>query len=155
MAWIRPSATLCEAFIALTLTAGFAPAHAQAHEKRVGAYVLRSSTVASQNIDAATARAHGVNPEPTLGVINVMVSHVSDPAGQNVPADVSVSATSLTGRRRHIDMRQVVDNGMISYLGTYHFEPREVLDFAVTARPDHVKKGITLVYRDRMWVPRR
>ena len=85
MVWTRPAAALCKAILALALTAGFAGAHAQAHEKRVGAYVLRSSTVASENIDAATARAHGIDPEPTLGVINVTVSHVSGPVRQNGP----------------------------------------------------------------------
>jgi hypothetical protein len=147
-------ATLRGALVAMALTAAFAAAHAQPHEKRVGAYVLRSSTVASENIDEATARLHGIKPEPTLGIINVMVAHVSGRVRENVPADVTVTATSLTGRRHHIDMRQVLENGRISYLGTYHFSPREVFDFRVAARPLHAKNAITLMYRDRMWVPR-
>ena len=102
LVWPRPIATLREAYLSLALTVVYTCAHAQVHEKRDGAYVLRSSTVASVNIDAATARAHGIYPAPTLGVINVMVSRVSGQARQNVPADVSVTATSLTGRRRHI-----------------------------------------------------
>ena len=153
MARTRPTAALCKAFLALALTAGFACAHAQAHEKRVGAYVLRSSTVASESIDAATARAHGIDPEPTLGVINVTVSHVSGPVRQNVAADVSVTARSPTGRRSQIEMRPVVENGMISYLGTYRFVPREAFEFTVVARPPQPEKAITLVYRDRMWLP--
>ena len=50
-------------------------------------------------------------------------------------------------------MRPVVENGMTSYLGTYRFVPREAFEFTVVARPTQLEKAITLVYRDRMWLP--
>jgi Domain of unknown function (DUF4426) len=135
------------------LLAASVGAQAQAHEKRVGEYVLRSSTVATQTFDEATARAHGIDPAPTRAVINVTVSRKSAKGRQNVRADVAVSAASLTGRQHVIDMRPIVENGMVSYLGTFDFVPREVLDFTVVARPEQGDRRIKLVFRDRMWVP--
>ena len=77
------------------LLAASVGAQAQAHEKRVGEYVLRSSTVATQTFDEATARAHGIDPAPTRAVINVTVSRKSAKGRQNVRADVAVSAAKL------------------------------------------------------------
>ena len=59
LVWPRPIATLREAYLSLALTVVYTSAHAQVHEKRDGAYVLRSSTVASVNIDADEAALAG------------------------------------------------------------------------------------------------
>ena len=126
---------------------------AQAHEKRVGAYVLRSSTVASETFAEATARAHGIDPAPTRAVLNVTVLRDSGGVLKNVRADVRASAVDMLGRPRDIPLRPIVGNGMVSYLGSFDFLPREILDFRVVARPDDGGAPITLEFRDRMWVP--
>ena len=141
--------------IATTLLMAFAPATAwaQAHEARSGSYVLRGSVVASQSFAASTARAHGIEPAADRAVLNVVVERTSGGATVNVPAAVQASTTNLAGVRRGIEMRPVVGDGQVSYLGTFDFLPREVLDFRVVATPEGGSAPIELVYRDRMWAP--
>jgi hypothetical protein len=89
----RLSPLLCSAALAFA----WLEALAQAHEKRAGAYVLRSSTVASQTLNEATARAHGVDPEPTRAVLDVTVLRDSGGVLQNVRADARASAVDHQG----------------------------------------------------------
>ncbi|MEO5661499.1 MAG: hypothetical protein ABIQ90_17150, partial [Polaromonas sp.] len=58
---------------ALALAASTANSQAQVHETRQGDYLLRSSTVASDRIDSATARRHGIEPAASRAVLNVLV----------------------------------------------------------------------------------
>ena len=101
-------------------------ASAQAHEVRRGDLTLRSSTVSSERIDPATAARHGIEPGPGTAVLNVVVLRGS--AEQTVAAQVSATARSLAGVRQEIGMREVRENGRVSYLGAYDVAPREVLD---------------------------
>ncbi|MDQ3058887.1 MAG: DUF4426 domain-containing protein [Pseudomonadota bacterium] len=129
-------------------------AQAQAHEVRQGDYVLRSSTVASQSIAPETAAQHGIVPAPGRAVLNVVLLRPGNPstAEATVAAEVSASRQNLAGVQQTIAMREVRANGYISYVGSYDFLPREVIDFTITARPAGAPPGqaVTLNYRDRM-----
>ena len=124
---------------------------AQTHEVRSGQYTLRSSTVSSERIDPATAARHGIEPSSKTAVLNVVVLRGS--ARETVPAEVSATARSLAGVRQEIGLREVRENGRVSYLGSYDVLPREVVDFEVEARPLQAGKSPSLVlrWRERMW----
>jgi len=129
-------------------------AHAQAHEARQGGYLLRSSTVSSQRIAPQTAARHGIAPAPGRALLNVVVLRTASPssAQATVAAEVSASRQDLAGVHQRIPMREVRANGYISYIGSYEFLPREVIDFTVTATPADGQGGapLTLTYRERM-----
>jgi len=140
--------------VALVLSLGWVQlAWAQAHESPSGPFVLRSSAVASESVSASTAKAHGIDPAPTRAILNVVLEETSGNGKTNVRATVNASAADLTGSKRSIAMRPAVDNGKVSYIGTFDFLPREVLDFRIVATPEAGGDPITLTYRDRMWVP--
>ena len=152
---VSSTSTCTRAIAALVLatTAGLAPAQPQ--ETTRGDLVLRSSTVASGMIDRAAAARHGIEQAPDVGVLNVLLAR-KDPAGlRPVAAQVEAEAWSLSGVRQKIAMREVREDGRVSYVGAYDFLPREVIDFRITAtpldRPD--AQALTLAYRDRMWRP--
>jgi hypothetical protein len=50
-------------------------------------------------------------------------------------------------------MKEVRTKDRVSYMGTYDFLPREVVDFEVVATPLRPEKSrpLSLKYRDRMW----
>lgn len=120
---------------------------------RHGDVLLRSSTVASDGIDAATASRHGIDPSPHRGVLNVVVLSEDRGGRKTLPAKVAASTRNLAGVRSDIDMREVRENDRVSYLGTYEFAPREVLDFKIEAWPagSRAEQPLTLAYRERMW----
>lgn len=138
----------------LVLTAVlWAPLHAlaQPHERSEGGFTLRGSTVSSQTIDSATARRHGIEPSPTRGILNVTVERREGPAPRTVQARVQATARNLAGVEREIPMKEVEQNGYVSYTGAYDFAPREVLDFRIRAQPQGASTVLNLTFRDRMW----
>jgi hypothetical protein len=125
---------------------------AQPHESHDNGYTLRSSTVRSTTLDPATAKAHGITPAADRAVLNVVVQRQDGPAiGNNVPAQVHATARNLTGLDREIPLRAATaPNGETSYVGTYDFASREVLDFRIRARPLDADTRLELRYRERM-----
>lgn len=126
-------------------------AHAQAHEARRGELVLRSSTVASDRIDPATAAKHGIEPASDRGVLNVVLLRRGDTGERTLPASVSVSMQNLAGVRQDVPMWEVRENGWVSYIGSYSFLPREVVDFEVRASPAGGGPTLSVKFRERMW----
>ena len=86
----------------MTACASFS-AHAQAHETRAGAYVVRASAVDSERFDAASARANGIDPAPTRAVLNFTLLQVEGQRRRNVRGELRASVADLTGRRRSIE----------------------------------------------------
>jgi hypothetical protein len=137
---------------ALLLLAG--TAQAQSHSTESGSYVLRSTTVASEQINAEAARHHGVVPARDRAVVNVvLLRRDADGVATTVPARVTVSMRTMSGYSSNIQMREVRESSGISYLGSYKFLPRQVINFEVLAAPteDAQQQPLTLLYRDRMW----
>lgn len=111
-------------------------------------YVLRASTVQSTAISAAAAKEHGIDPGPRTAVLNVLVEGAG---GKNMSADVTARARNLAGMQRDIPMREAkAPNGMLSYVGTFDFASREVVDLEVRAVPRGSSTALQLEFRERM-----
>lgn len=132
------------------LSAAASTAAAQAHVQTSGAYVIRASTVSADNLPSAMREEYGIPTARNTAVLNVTVQRKTDGAMRNVPARLDVQTRTLLGVESGVDMRTVVANDFVSYLGTYHFLPREVLDFRITAHPEGSQQAITLEFRDRL-----
>jgi hypothetical protein len=137
------------------LAAVATPVLAQVHEVRQGQYVVRTSTVVSTQIDAASASRHGIEPASDRAVLNVVVLGPGKGTqdSRNMPARVAVTMRRPTGNVEPVEMREVRENNMVNYLGTYQFAPREIIHFEVHAQPQGSTEDIKLVYSDRMWAP--
>lgn len=123
---------------------------AQPHSVRHGNFAMHSSVVSSKSIAAETARQHGIEPADDVGVLNVVVLRETDGVQWPIRASLSASRTTLSGVTRDIELREVQAQGRVSYVGTFEFVPREVLDFNVTARIDPASPLLQLSYRERM-----
>lgn len=140
---------------ALLLASAALGAQAQPHEARSDGWILRGSTVASDRIDSTAAKRHGIEPSSTRGVLNVVLlkPKSASSAEVTVPGKVTASMRNLAGVQLDIEMREVRVNGWITYMGTYEFLPREVIDFRIQAIPaGRSGPPITLRFRDRMWM---
>jgi hypothetical protein len=142
----RLAVTAVLALLAATLQVAFA----QSHIEERGDHVLRASTVSASNLPDAMREEHSIPTDPNTAVLNVVVQRKADGATRNVPARIEVEARNTLGAPTPVEMREVVANGMVSYLGVYSFLPREVLDFRITAQPKGSDETVTLEFRDRL-----
>lgn len=136
--------------LALGLLSPASRAFAQAHVHDAGLHVVRASTVSAANLPAAMLEQHAIPALPNVAVLNVTVQRRSGDALRNVPAEVEVTARNLGGIETSVQMREMVADGHVSYLGVYRFLPREVLDFRISARPKGEEQAVTLEFRDRL-----
>jgi hypothetical protein len=132
------------------LSAWSTSALGQQHAVRHADLEMHSTVVNSQSISAETAREHGIAPAHNVGVLNVVVLREIDGVQWPIRAAVSATRTTLSGVQRDIDLRPVEAEGRVSYLGSFEFVPREVLDFKVTARINPASPLLQLSYRERM-----
>lgn len=123
---------------------------AQSHEASGGGYTLRSSTVSSESVAGSAARAHGIEQDSAVGILNVTVLRKGQPGKGTVAGAVGATVRDLAGRSRPIAMKQVRENGYVSYYGTYRHLPGERLDFIITAVPEGTAVKLRLHYRDRV-----
>jgi hypothetical protein len=125
------------------------PAAAQPHQVAEGGYILRSSTVDSRTLAAATAKSHGIVPQAGLGVLNVSVYRSTRAAYDPLPADVHARVTGIAGVERDVEMRPARVSGDVSYVGTYHYGPNDTLTFSIEARPEGSDRALSLTYQDK------
>lgn len=124
--------------------------HAEAYEKTFENYVLRSSTVSTDNLSTATAKAHGIERSPRKAVINVTVINKNAVGESTVPAKVAVSTIDPGGYGRDIEMRETTENGYVSYSGVYALVGREGIELDVSAQPVGSDKTLTMRFRDKV-----
>lgn len=126
------------------------PALAQPHEQQFGDYVVRASTTSALSLPTVVREQHRIPSTGQHAVLNVIVQDRGDRGLVNGRASIVVRAHNLMGNPTSIEMREVVENGFVSYLGVYEFLPREVLDFTVTVTPAGSTRELVLKFRDRL-----
>lgn len=128
---------------------GTAPAQAQAHVQESDRHRLQANIVAANTLPEISARAHGIDPDPDRAVLNVVVLRGPQGTGETVRAEVEASYTVLAGVERGIDMREVVANDRVSYIGTFPIPgERTELTMHVVARPLDGGEPLELSFRD-------
>lgn len=123
----------------------------EVHETADERHLLRSSVVNSMSVSAAAAAAEGIERAPDRAIINVTVLAKGSQLLQTVPARIEAVATGPAGARRPIAMSETRSGHWVSYTGTFRFAPREVVDFAITARPDGGGEPLEMRFRERIW----
>jgi len=144
--WTRAASSA----VLLCLASGLS---AQPRMQSEAGFTLRVSVVSSLDLAESTAREHGIERSPVRGVLNVTLMKGDGAAGPSVPAEVLARIKDLYGASHSVQMHQVQAEGRTSYYGSFRHEPREVLDFDVSARPREGGPRIDLRFRERMGPP--
>ena len=129
-------------------------AQAQPHQQTAHGYTLRASVVSSMDLAESTAGKHGIDRSPVHGVLNVtLIKGDGSAALTTVPANVEARITGLYGAHHSVQLHEERAQGRVSYYGSFRHEPREVLDFEISARPQGGGPRVMLGFRERMGRP--
>ena len=134
----------------LLLAGAFAlPALAQQME-RLGDYEVHYNTLNTNQLSPDIASAYGIQRAGTQAMLNITVLDAStrDP----VEAEISATATNLTGQRRDIELRQIKDQGAIYHIGQFRIHEEESLNFDVKVKPEgHDGAPFELQFRQQFY----
>jgi hypothetical protein len=116
-------------------------------------YKLQVSVLRSGMLPRAVAREHGVDAAPDRGILNVVVLKMRDGKQVTVPADITAITVSLRGQTEPIEMRQVIENEHVTYLGSFPYQPPRNLRFVVNASPQGSSRPLAIEFEDSLEVP--
>jgi hypothetical protein len=77
----------------------------------------------------------GVSDAAHKGLLNVLVMHGSDTSGSSVPADVQARAMTETGAPVRVDVREIREDGNVTYVGIFPLESSGKLRFDLDVTP--------------------
>lgn len=107
-----------------------------AGEQTINGYLVRWNSVLSDFLPPSMIKQYQLKPKGQ-GILNVVVLRTPDDNGMpdNVAVEISVTVTDLLGQVDKIDMRPIIQNERISYLGTFEVGKRDQLQFQLEVQP--------------------
>ena len=109
------------------------PAAAQ-QSREYGDYEVHYNTLNTNMLSPEIACVYGIQRAGTQAMLNITVLHKE--SREPTEANVTATATNLTGQRREIELRQINDQGAIYYIGQFRIHNEETLNFNVQVNPD-------------------
>jgi hypothetical protein len=106
-------------------------------------YTIHHSAFTADTLDATVARRYGIQRSKQRGVINVsLIKQKAGTTGVPTAARVDVNATSHTGQKMRVPMRDVREQGAVYYIGEFPVQDQATLDFTIDVTPEGTAKGL-------------
>ncbi len=101
-----------------------------------GDYVVHFNALNTSYLPPAITREYGLKRSKNRGMLNVAVLRkVMGTTGKPVEAEISASATNLTGQKRNIALREIREGNAIYYIGDFPIAHEETLRFTLQVKP--------------------
>lgn len=110
-----------------------------------GDVVVHYGALTGDQLPAEAARAYGFERSAGRGLLTVAVQK-NDAAASSLAATIVASATTLSGHRIEIPMRELREGDSISYLGQFVVEGRDTLRFSLMVTPSGADVPLSLSF---------
>ncbi|HJW46980.1 MAG TPA: DUF4426 domain-containing protein [Lysobacter sp.] len=101
---------------------------------RIGDVTIRASVLPTATLAAEVASQYGITRDDRTVMLLVGVRQGPEAQEAALPAQISATATNLSGQRHDIDMRELRSGDLLDYVGTVE-----------TAMPDTLRFDLTIV----------
>jgi len=124
------------AWILPILLAFWLPAQAE-NSQDFGDYVVHYNALNTDLLAPKVAQEYGIKRSKNRGMINVVLLHkVLGATGTPTPARVQGTATSLTGKQRTLEFREIREQNAIYYIAEFPVSNEETLKFEIEVKPE-------------------
>ena len=96
----------------------------------IGDFIVHFNALSTESLPPAVATAYGITRSKNKGLLNISVLKRGGDY-QGVEADIEVKATNLTGQLRNIELRKIVEQNAVYYIGEFSVADQETLDFSI------------------------
>lgn len=122
--------------LGLLLLVASARAEAQQAED-LGTHWVHYSVINTSQLAPEVASAIGVQRSASRALLNLAVLRKNDDGMDHaVRAQIRVQAVNLAGQRRDIELREVVEQDAVYYLGSFRIHNEERIRFRVSVLPE-------------------
>jgi len=117
-----------------------------------GAYTLHYNAFGSDTLQPAMAEAYDIVRSKNRGMVVISITEKAErPAGKPVRANVTLSASNLTGQFRKFKVREIDDGNSIYYISEFHVAHEEMLDFNLQVMPEGATTSHTVKFRQKFY----
>lgn len=140
---MRRAVMALSALAALMLALLPGPVRAERSHAQDG-YTVHYNAIPSTVLSPEVARRYGITRSGGRGLINIAVLRDGADAAlpQAVRATVSAHVRSLTGQRNPIELREIVEQDAIYYIGDFRVRGEELLRFELDVTPAGARRPI-------------
>lgn len=111
---------------------------AAASNADIGTHVVHFSAQTTDQLPLEIAQAYQIQRSPERAMLNIAVIRKAD--NTSVKADISVRTRNLTQQLKNVELRPVMEQDAIYYIGETKVANRETLIFEITVRPEGVER---------------
>lgn len=119
----------------------------------MGDYTIHVSGMLTSDLTPDVAQSYGIQRSENQGLVNLVVlkNGAAKNDGMPVSADVSVSASNLTGQLKTMSMREIVDGDSVYYVGQVAVDDRETINFDFDVRPAGSERLLLVRYSHQFY----
>lgn len=99
---------------------------------RIGDVTIRASVLPTATLAAEVASQYGITRDDRTVMLLVGVRQGPEAQEAALPAQISATATNLSGQRHQIDMRELRSGDLLDYVGTVEIAMPDTLRFDLT-----------------------
>lgn len=115
---------------------------------RVGDLTVRANAVSTAHLGEAMAKQYGITRADDTVLLIVSVRQGPDGQDVAVPADVSVTARTLSGTPAPLPLREVRTGELVDHVGTFKVTPPDTLTFEVKVAREGKQMAILTLTRE-------
>lgn len=118
-----------------------------------GIYVVHYNVINSDQIPPQVAHGYGIKRSSSRALVNVTVmDSTAAENGSAVHAAVTTSTINLTGQRRDVEMREIVEEGeAIYYIGELPIHNMETYNFTVSVQVEGEPEPFEVKFRQQLY----
>lgn len=129
-----------------------AHAHAQQSQSFEG-YTVHYNAINTSQLSPQVAQSYGIQRSSSRALLNITVLRTSpEAAPEAAKATVRANALNLTGQRREIDMREIIEaDEAVYYVGEFRIHNMETYDFTVQVTPEGSTAPLEVKFRQQFY----
>ena len=99
------------------------------------------------------AQSYGITRSEKGGLVNLVVLRKLDELGATEPvkASVTLNAANLTGQVKSSNIREIIDNESIYYIGEVSIDDRETINFDFDVQPDGSTRNLPIRFTHKFY----
>lgn len=122
-----------------------------ADPKVFGAYTVYYNAFNTDTLQPKMAAAYNIVRSKNRGMMTISVMKKVNSKNQPVRANITASASNLTGQFRTFKVREVDEGSSIYYLSEFHVAHEEMLNFTLQILPEGSNQTLTVNFRQKFY----
>ena len=114
------------------------------NRQEFGTVVAHYSALSTERLLPEMAKQYGIARSRDRGLVNIALERSG--TTDSVRAAVSGSATAISGEKKEIRFRELVEDGTVSYIGEFALSAPDTYSFTIAILPENATSPYTLKF---------